>query len=313
MIEDVVTEAGQAEAGQIEVLKNRIDALERRNAELATMLEYLHFWTIRSDENIRDITSRIGGLPEAERDTRGIFEFKWQQLNKGVSSLENPEHKAVIADTVLRWTGLDREWFKGKRVLDAGCGDGRLSYGLCSLGAIVTSMDQSTKGVQRTVEYCKEFPGHRGIVWNLLDRYDAEPASFDLVLSFGVIHCTGDTRKSMANLDSLIKPGGYLALMVYGYPRPGHHGDFVHMVRKERVRQAIRHMSGEEAVAYIQQQLDAGEIRGDARGWYDATAPRVEDHYTFPQVSQMMQELNYTDIVLLDESIRNIAVRGRKA
>jgi 2-polyprenyl-3-methyl-5-hydroxy-6-metoxy-1,4-benzoquinol methylase len=299
-------------AEHVEALKARLDALEKRNVELSTMVEYLHYWAIRSDENIRDITSRIGGLPEAERDTRGIFEFKWQQLNKGVSSLENPEHRAVIADTVLRWTGLDRAWFQGKRALDAGCGDGRLSYGLCSLGATVTSMDQSSKGIERTVAYCREFAGHRGIVWNLLDRYEAEPANFDLVLSFGVTHCTGDTRKSLANLDSLVKPGGYLAIMVYGYPRVGFHGDFVHMVRKERVRQAIRHMTGEEAVAYIESQLEAGAIKGDARGWYDATAPRVEDHYTFPQVSQMMQELGYTDIVLLDESIRNIAVRGRK-
>ena len=297
---------------QIEALTERIESLEKRNSELSTMLEYLHYWTIRSDENMRDVISKIGGLPEAEKDTRSIFEIKWQKLNKGVSGLENPEHKAVVADTVMRWTGLPAEWFQGKRALDAGCGDGRLSYGLCELGATVTSMDQSTKGVERTVGYCKEFPGHRGIVWNLLDRYTEEPESFDLVLSFGVVHCTGDTRKAMANLSSLVKPGGYLALMVYGYPRPEKPNDFLHMVRKERVRQAIRHMTGDQAIAYIQDLLDAGAMKGDARGWYDATAPRVEDHYTFEQMHLMMQELGYEDIELLDDKIRNIAICGRK-
>jgi SAM-dependent methyltransferase len=299
--------------GTADALAARIDALEKHNAELATMVEYLHWWMIRADENIRDVTSKVGGLPEAEADTRGIFEIKWQKLNdNGRSTLENPEHKAVVAETVRRWTGLPEAWFAGKRCLDAGCGDGRLSYGMCEMGAIVTSMDQSAKGVERTVNYCKPFPGHRGIRWNLLERYEAEPASFDLVLSFGVVHCTGDTRKAMANLASLVKPGGYLALMVYGYPRPGKHGDFLHMVRKERVRQAIRHMSGDEAIRYIQQQLDAGAIKGDARGWYDATAPRVEDHYTESQMRMMMAELGFEDITLLDDTIRNIAIRGRK-
>jgi len=300
-------------SAEIRALEARIAALEARNEQLGTMVEYLHYWTIRSDENIRDITSKIGGLPEAEKDTRGIFEIKWQKLNdNGRSTLENPEHKAIVAETVRRWTGLPAEWFKGKKTLDGGCGDGRLSYGMCEMGAIVTSMDQSAKGVERTVNYCKEFPGHRGIRWNLLDRWEEEPESFDLVLSFGVVHCTGDTRKAMANLASLVKPGGYLALMVYGYPRPDKPGDFVHMVRKERVRQAIRHMTGDEAIAYIQEQLDAGAIKGDARGWYDATAPRVEDHYTMSQMNMMMQELGFEEIVLLDDTIRNIAIRGRK-
>lgn len=293
-------------------LRERIEALERRNAELSTMLEYLHWWMVRSDENMRDVIGAIGGLPEAERDTRAIFEFKWQRLNKGTYGLENPEHKAEVAQTVLRWTGLEASWFTGKRVLDAGCGDGRLSYGLCRLGATVTSMDQSSKGVERTVGYCREFDGHRGVVWNLLDRYDEGRESFDLVLSFGVVHCTGDTRKALSNLVSLVRPGGYLAIMVYGYPRPHRPGDFVHMVRKERVRQAIRHMTGEEAVAYIESKLASGELKGDARGWFDATAPRVEDHYTFPQVCQMLQQLGLHEVTLLDENIRNIAVRARK-
>ena len=297
---------------QIEALKSRIEALENRNVELTTMFNYLYYWSIRSDENIRDIISSIGGLPAAENDTQDIFEFKWQKLNKGVCGLENPEHKANIEQIVQRWTGLDSSWFSGKRVLDAGCGDGRLSYGLCKMGAKVTSLDISKTGVERTVEYCKEFPEHQGFVWNLLDRYEPGLGSFDLVLSFGVLHCTGNTRKALSNVAELVKPGGYLAIMVYGYPRPELPGDFVHMVRKERVRQAIRHMPGEETIDYIDKMIKSGELNGDVRGWYDATAPRVEDHYTFPQISQMMQNLGFKDVVRLDESIRNIAVRGHK-
>ena len=40
------------------------------------------------------------------------------------------------------------EWFAGKRVLDAGCGRGRWSYGFASLGTDVTSVDVNPRSAR---------------------------------------------------------------------------------------------------------------------------------------------------------------------
>lgn len=282
--------------------------LEHAFQELNSKFEYLYYWSMRSDENIRDIISKIGETEYAKEHNDRIFAHKWRFLNKGVSSLENPEHKENIVDVVLKWTGLPAEWFKGKAVLDAGCGDGRLSYGMCKLGANVTSIDKVVDGVQRTMEYCKEFDNHKAFVWDVLTPYDAKE-QFDLVLSIGVLHHTGDTQKGIYNLGELVKIGGYFSLMVYGYPRLDHPQDFDYMCRKERIRQAIRHMDGKKAQEYIHQEI------GDemaVRGWFDAVAPRIEDHYTFSQVAMMLQRAHFTDIIHLEPQIRNICVRGKK-
>ncbi len=133
--------------------------------------------------------------------------------------------------------------------------------------------------------------------------------TYDLVLSFGVVHCTGDTKKAIQHLADVVRPGGWLFLMVYGYPRLDHPADFPYMSTKERRRQAIRHMDYDEARDYL---LDELEDPMAVRGWFDATTPQVEDHYTYPQIANLMREAGITDIERLAPGIRNLCVRGRK-
>lgn len=292
-------------------LERRVAALEKQNKLLSDQTEFYYWRLIRSDENLRDIIHKIGGLPEAEQNTRGVFQYKWSALNDGIYTLENPQHRAEIKTVVQRWTGMSEEWFAGKKVLDAGCGDGRLSYGLASMGAAVVSADQSTEGVQRTVRYCADFPGHRGIIWNLLNPYPIDE-QFDFVLSFGVVHCTGDTLKAVTHLTEVVRPGGHIALMVYGYPRFDKPGEWVNMNHYDRIRQAIRHMDYESARAYVAEQIKIHDLKGDVRGWYDAVAPRVEDHYTYEQMAMMLRDLGYTDIFRISPEIRNICIRATK-
>ncbi|MFT4585213.1 MAG: SAM-dependent methyltransferase, partial [Gammaproteobacteria bacterium] len=279
---------------------------------LSEMVRFLYYWTLRQDNQIRDLIGLIGGREYSEMTTRKIFQDKWEHLHEGEYTLANPEHRNTIAETVLRWTGQPAEWFNGKQVLDAGCGDGRLSYGLCKLGARVTSLDQSAEGLAKTAEYCGEFPNHKIVQHNLLDPLPMAE-QYDLILSFGVLHCTGNTDLAFKNLISKLAPGGVISIMVYGYPRLGKKGDFVHMNRKEFVRQKIRHLPPESAFEFIGNWIKEGDVRGDVRGWFDATAPQVEDHYTEEQVFEMFLEHEMKTIRRLGpEEMRNICVRGEK-
>ncbi len=287
--------------------KRRRASMEDRVRELELLSEFLYHWTIRQDEHIRNLVAKIGGLDGETAHNDEAFDYKWKELGFGKNSLADEEHKQEVADLVCHYTGLEPEWFAGKRVLDAGCGDGRMSYGFCRLGAKVTSIDITPTGPENTRKACAEFADHEARQWNVLDPLpDGEV--FDLVFSFGVLHCTGDTERGVANLCNVLKPGGRFSMMVYGYPRLGQNNDFVHMNTKESIRQRIRGMSFEQVKAYLLERFEPERVRG----WYDAVTPVVEDHYTVEQVIEMAQRYGIEDLRQIDAFRRNIIIVGRK-
>src|SRR5207249_4121331 len=153
--------------------------------------------------------------------TRDSFDYQWRNLPEGHAMLSNPEWKAKVGQQIVEYTTLPRDWFRGKRVLDAGCGQGRWTYGFGTLqvGRCV-SIDISPAAIERTTNVAKEF-GDRIEVQrkNLLQDLEL-PADFDLVWCFGVLHHTGDTYRGFQNVAKRVKPGGYLFLMIYAEPRP---------------------------------------------------------------------------------------------
>lgn len=116
-----------------------------------------------------------------------------------------------------RW-GINTEWFKEKKCLDAGCGGGRFMVALARLGARdVKGIDISTTAVSLANERLKK----RGLL-----RAEARTASvlaipfpdhsFDYVISSGVIHHTPDPKGAFKELVRVLRPGGKLFLSVYG-------------------------------------------------------------------------------------------------
>lgn len=73
----------------------------------------------------------------------------------------------------------------GRRVLEVGCGDGRLTWRYAELASHVTAIDPDSQGIRRAEEACPpalrrkvEFRAH-----NLQDFHTSRPAQdFDLVL-----------------------------------------------------------------------------------------------------------------------------------
>lgn len=109
---------------------------------------------------------------------------------------------------------LPPEWFRGKTVLDAGCGSGRWTYAMASLGATVIAADLTNAGVMVTSQGTKEFERAAVVQANVL-RLPFRPESFDLVVSWGVLHHTPDTREAFKRIAPLVKHGGQLYVMVY--------------------------------------------------------------------------------------------------
>ncbi len=221
--------------------------------------------------------------------------------------IENrPELKEREPRIVCEYTRLSREWFQGKRVLDAGCGSGRFSYAFAALGATVVAVDQAPAGVMHTRRACLEF-GDRVTVQrhDLTAPLDLAPP-FDLVWSYGVLHHTGDTYGAFRNIARLVKPGGYLFMMLYGEPTGQDAGEFAYYVEVERLRRAT-------ATLTFQERYDELKVRkgDDVGGWFDAVSPVINDTYSFYEIQLWLAREGFTDITRTVEQSSHCVIARR--
>jgi len=108
--------------------------------------------------------------------------------------------------------------WKGKRVLEIGCGLGTESTNFARAGAHVTAVDISEK----SLELCKkrfEVFGLKGEFYraNAEELLSVLPkdSQFDLIWSCGVVHHTPHPEKVVEQFHQLLAPGGEIRIMVY--------------------------------------------------------------------------------------------------
>ena len=111
------------------------------------------------------------------------------------------------------------ERWRGKRVLEVGCGIGTDSVNFARAGAELTAVDLSGESL-RIAEQRAEVMGVAERI--LFLEADAEKLAsmlrgeqFDLVYSFGVVHHTPHPERALAQMRQLAAPGATLKLMVY--------------------------------------------------------------------------------------------------
>lgn len=104
---------------------------------------------------------------------------------------------------------------RGQRLLDVAAGDGNLALAAVQAGAEVTAADFSPVLVERGRERTRA--SGADVEWNVAD-VEALPyadESFDCVASnFGVIYAD-DSRRAVAELERVVRPGGTVALTAW--------------------------------------------------------------------------------------------------
>lgn len=112
-----------------------------------------------------------------------------------------------------RKTGLREEELRGKLVLDVGCGMGRFAEVATRWGAKVVGVDLSAAAeVAASNLRDREFVALQADVYAL----PFAPGSFDCIYSVGVLHHTPNCEKAFKSLPRYLKPGGTVAVWLYG-------------------------------------------------------------------------------------------------
>jgi ubiquinone/menaquinone biosynthesis C-methylase UbiE len=112
-------------------------------------------------------------------------------------------------------TLMEFENFRGKRLLEIGCGLGTDLLQFAHAGALVSGVDLTSASIELV---------RKRFALECI-RVDAQVAdaehlpfadnSFDVVYSFGVLHHTPDTQMAIAEVYRVLKPGGLIIIMLY--------------------------------------------------------------------------------------------------
>ena len=107
---------------------------------------------------------------------------------------------------------------RGKKILEIGVGAGSDFHNWVKHGATASGIDLTDRAIALTTERL-QLNGETPTTYELR-RADAEALPFadnhfDIVYSWGVLHCTPDTQEAFREVFRVLKPGGVVKAMVY--------------------------------------------------------------------------------------------------
>ncbi len=162
----------------------------------------------------------VGGIPRFvqhtldadQARTRDSFGYEWTKLYPEHGHT-TPEWQAE-RDIFLEYTRTVPSDFRGKLVLDAGCGNGRYAKLANDWGSRVVAVDISS-----AVEIAQNNVGDRPdvtVVQADLFKLPFRPETFDIIYSIGVLHHTPDAKGAFERIQPLVRPGGFFSIFMHG-------------------------------------------------------------------------------------------------
>ena len=120
---------------------------------------------------------------------------------------------------IREFAGFDKA--RGKRVLEIGVGAGSDFRSWVENGACVSGIDLTVAAIDLTAEHLTakglDSRTHELRVADA-EQLPFEDGTFDVVYSYGVLHCTPDTEAAFSEAHRVLKPGGDLRAMIYHVP-----------------------------------------------------------------------------------------------
>lgn len=258
------------------------------------------------------------------RNYADSFGYQWKKFDRTQLLPESAEWD------LRNKTGLGPDDFKGKLVLDVGCGMGRFADVATRWGARVVGIDLSA-----AAEVAARNLSDRRFVALQADVLSLPfaPESFDCIYSIGVLHHTPNCEKAFKSLPQYLKPGGSLGVWLYsGYNKWYRFSDFYRKVTHRlstrslhrffrvavpvlyRTDRMLRHIPGlGRPLAGVVHHVfpislnHNSELRLlDTLDWY---SPKYQSKHTYEQVFRWFESCGLDSLTVADYSI---GVKGRK-
>ena len=164
--------------------------------------------------NASSIKKYLGSFENKKKlKTQDLFGKLWNERMKN----NYLNSKKVLIDSFKK-NNFDYKFLKNKKVLDMGCGSGRFTLALASLGAKkVIGVDLGTDGIEVAKKTAKQnriknVDFVRGSVLDLPFKNE----EFDFIFCKGVLHHTGNLKKGLSEYYRVMKKSGMGFLYLYG-------------------------------------------------------------------------------------------------
>jgi SAM-dependent methyltransferase len=128
---------------------------------------------------------------------------------------ENVLHKRSSYEQPWLFEVFPFDTASGKKVLEVGCGAGYDAYEFCRKLAIYTGVDITPENIERTKKHLGLFGFNADIRLGDAEKLDFPDESFDIVFSNGVLHHIPDIRRSLSEIQRVLKPRGEFWMTLY--------------------------------------------------------------------------------------------------
>lgn len=219
-------------------------------------------------EKTTDVSQWWSGNPQTYGDQHGKPQYHDASIDFG-----SAQFFQRVDETLCEWNGplhgaspFDRlfpfERYRGKRVLEIGCGMGSMASFWAKQGAEVTAIDLAPFSVAMTKRRF-EVMNLSGKIMQADGRtLPFADGQFDYVYSWGVLHHSPNLGQSLAEMMRVLRPGGEFGLMLY-------HRHSLFYLWRIAYREGLVH--GEsgflDPVALTSRYTDASEAEGNPHTW----------------------------------------------
>jgi cyclopropane fatty-acyl-phospholipid synthase-like methyltransferase len=161
---------------------------------------------------------------------------------------------------------------QGKNVLEIGCGAGLLASQLARAGADLTAIDLTEQAIALTTRRF-EVCGLRADIRRMdAEKMTFEDASFDYVVSWGVIHHSGNMAAILQHIHRVLRPGGQAFLMIYNRHSLRYQvycGLWLGVGRLRLLKESLETINGSITDGYIARHMTGNEFLEMARPFRD--------------------------------------------
>jgi len=282
----------------------------------------------------REPASRLTGRTDSSAfDPRSNESFGLQWTNQAEGEKTWYKDDATLRkEEFLYSLAIEPEGLRNSLILDAGCGNGRLTASLAGFGAEIVGMDLSV-GIDRAHAGKARYAGENAhfvhfVQGNIMEPPLA-PGSFDIIHSSGVLHHTPSTERAFASFLTLARPGGRVYVQLYrrreawvGIPNAVLRRVTSRLPTRLLYRLCLAAVPLHTALVMLVARLrgENSPIESASRGeralsLFDNFSPRYQYRYTPQEVRQMFEAtglLNVQDTTLANEARHMVAFVANK-